>query len=73
LFEETPKVRKRLLKYLAQALNEEEYLYLAEHLYSSITSVKHQKIMALLHYAPEPLLKKIETSLEDIRKITQNI
>jgi len=73
LFEETPRVRKRLLKFLAKDLNEEEYFYLTEHLHSSFKGGSHRKLIMLLQYAPEPLLNKISASLEEIKDITQKI
>jgi hypothetical protein len=73
LFEETPKVRKRLLKFLAKDLSEEEYFYLKEHLHSSFKGDSHRKLIMLLQYAPEPLLNKISASLEEIKDITQKI
>lgn len=71
LFEENQKVRKRLLKYLAKNLTEEEYSYLNKNLQYNLQLPRHNKILGLLKFAPEPLLDKLEISLEKIKNITQ--
>jgi transcriptional regulator with XRE-family HTH domain len=56
LFDESKKVRKKMLKYLAETVNTEEY----EYFHQSLTRNTHanNKLLALLSYAPEPFVKK---------------
>jgi len=68
LFDNNVKVRKKLLKYLAESLTEDEYAFLSNNLKPNLMPTS--KVSSLLKYAPSPLLKKLETSLEKIKNIT---
>ena len=71
LFEDTPKVRRRLIQYLASNLTPEEKDYLQATINSN-GNVEIQNIIGeLIQYAPEPMLKKIEQSLQDIKDMTK--
>ena len=69
LFEENPKVRKKLLNYLFDTLNEEEYAYIKTKLPKE-TKLPNE-LSELLVYAPSPLIKKLEASLKKIKEITE--
>lgn len=69
LFEENPKVRKKLLQYLFDTLNEEEYAYIKTKLPKE-TKLPNE-LSELLVYAPSPLIKKLEASLKKIKEITE--
>ncbi len=68
LFDETPKVRKKLLHHLLETLSEEEYSYINDKL-SKKTKLP-EELTELYSYAPAPLIKKFEISLKKIKKIT---
>ena len=68
LFEENPKVRKKLLQYLCNTLSKEEYAYINDKLPKEITLTK--ELSELLAYAPPPLIQKLEISLKKIKEIT---
>ena len=68
LFEETPKIRKKLLQYLLETLTKDELDYLSSHIDKS--SSLPIDLTGLLQYAPPPLLIKIEDSLKKIKNIT---
>ena len=70
MFEENKKVRKRLLKYLASSLNDEEYDYLLNNIKNDLAL--SNKIFKLLQFAPKPFLQKLEASLQKIKNITQD-
>lgn len=73
LFEENPRVRRRMIKYLAESLTKEEEDYLRTFLEQDENREKQQEILELIRYAPEPLLRKIKNTLLQIKNITEQI
>jgi len=73
LFEDTPKVRRRLIQYLASNLTSEEKYYLNTTINNNSNIGIQNIICELIQYAPEPMLKKIEQSLLDIKDMTKKI
>ena len=73
LFEESQKVRMRMIRHLLKELSEEERVYLETALNRDKNVDMQHNILELIKYAPEPLLNKITVSLQKIKNITQNV
>lgn len=70
LFEETPQTRMRMIKHITNNLTDEERIYLQTALNRDGNVELQNEIVELIKYAPEPLLRKIEKNLKDIKEIT---
>lgn len=70
-FEESEKSRMKMLKYLLKDLSEVEKNYLKTMLNNDKNVESQNEIIELIKYAPQPMLSKIQKSLEEIRDITQ--
>lgn len=73
LFEETSKVRMRMIRHLLKELTEEERTYLQTALNRDKNVDMQNEVLELIKYAPEPLLSKITASLQKIKDITRNV
>jgi len=73
LFEESQKVRMRMIRHLFKELSEEERVYLETALNRDKNVDMQHDILEFIKYAPEPLLNKITVSLQKIKDITRNV
>jgi RNA polymerase-binding transcription factor DksA len=71
LFEENDRVRKKMLKYLADSVSNDEYEYFHQNVKENTQMNTDNKVLELLRYAPQPLVEKIKLSLQKIKNITQ--
>jgi transcriptional regulator with XRE-family HTH domain len=73
LFIDDTKTRNRLLKYLLQSLSTEERKTIEKFYIEKIALKQHANIISLLSYASEPILKKIEKILLNMKSISEKI
>lgn len=73
LYEETPRTRLQMIKYLMRNLSKEEEEYIKTTLAKNSTIQTNDELIELLAYAPEPMKEKLKKKLQDIKNISQQI
>jgi len=71
LFKEDEKTRTRLLTYLLESLNEKEEKAIRKFCIENLLPQQHHQIVSLLPYASEPMLRKIEKSLQEMKSVSK--
>lgn len=73
LFEETEKVRARLIRHLLGSLSDREKREMKDFYTESLLPERYGNIVKLLPYASESLLNRVEQSLLEMKSISERV